>query len=164
MEIISKLLDGVPKTDRHPVLVIDCVPNRLLVPMSNECQKNSHGTKPIHMEESHVFVQDLLSKKQFQASPSPVRFAEWSSACLQMQLEELTSDGYSGPSVTYMGIFLEDDCSMCRSLETNVAGKLMSNWWDHSSEAGARRRPEPIPTLEVLTIGDDQTCKNLWCI
>lgn len=81
-------------------------------------------------------------------------------------LEELTTESYTGPCVTYMGIFLEDECSMSRALESSVAGKLMSNWWDSSSEAGARRRPrssfsEPIPQLEVLTIGDDQQCKNL---
>ncbi|CAL1145308.1 unnamed protein product [Cladocopium goreaui] len=82
-EIINKLLEGVPQNERHPVLIVDCMPNR---------------------------------------------FAEWSSACLQMQLEELTTESYTGPCVTYMGIFLEDECSMSRALESSVAGKLMSNW------------------------------------
>eukprot|EP00435_Cladocopium_sp_Y103_P046187 s2116_g13.t1 len=55
-------------------------------------------------------------------------FAEWSHACLEMQLEELTNASYSGPAMHYMGIFLEDDSSMARSLESLVAGKLMSGW------------------------------------
>ncbi|CAL1137009.1 unnamed protein product [Cladocopium goreaui] len=59
----------------------------------------------------------------------PNRFLEWSSACLSMQLEELTSmDNYRGPCMHYMGIFLEDDAALSRTLESTVAGKIMSDW------------------------------------
>ena len=95
----------------------------------------------------------------------PNRFAEWSTACLEMELEELTKDTYTGPSVHYMGVFLEDDVAQARTLEGSVAGKLMASWWDTSTAAGDQRRPrsafsEPIPTLDVLSIVDNK-CKNL---
>ena len=84
-----------------------------------------------------------------------------------MQLEELTAESYSGPQVSYMGIFLEDDATMASKTSSSVAGKLMSQWWDSSTQAGSKRRPrsafsEPVPALDALSIGEDQTCKNLW--
>ena len=83
-----------------------------------------------------------------------------------MQLEELNNASYSGPALHYMGIFLEDDSNMARSLESLVAGKLMSGWWDTCQQAGSQRRPrtsfsEPTPTLDVLIIGEDSKCRNL---
>ena len=94
------------------------------------------------------------------------RFFEWSTACLEMQLEEITNASYTGPAVHYLGIFLEDDQTVARALESSVCGKLMSDWWDSSTESGPARRPhssvsEPTPSLEVLSIGDDSKCKNL---
>ncbi|CAK9110877.1 FO synthase subunit 1, partial [Durusdinium trenchii] len=82
-QVLTNLLDGVPMKERHPVLVVDCMPNR---------------------------------------------FAEWSTACLDMLLEELGSDSHTGPCVHYMGVFLEESASMARNLEASVAGKLMANW------------------------------------
>ena len=95
----------------------------------------------------------------------PVRFSEWSSACLQMQLEELKSENYTGPKMHYMGIFLEDDAALATKMNSSVAGKLMSQWWDGSAEAGSKRRPrsafsEPTPSLDVLLISENK-CKNL---
>lgn len=83
-----------------------------------------------------------------------------------MQLEELKSENYTGPKMHYMGIFLEDDAALATKMNSSVAGKLMSQWWDGSAEAGSKRRPrsafsEPTPSLDVLLIGDDQSVKNL---
>ena len=68
--------------------------------------------------------------------------------------------------MSYIGLFLEDDAALAKKLEMSTAGKLMSDWWDSSSAAGPKRRPQtsfaqPIPSLEVLTVGDDQVVKNL---
>jgi len=78
-----------------------------------------------------------------------------------MQLEELTSmDNYRGPCMHYMGIFLEDDAALSRTLESTVAGKIMSDWWDECTDAGPKRRPrssfaEPVPSLDVVVVTDD---------
>ena len=66
----------------------------------------------------------------------------------------------------YLGVFLEDDSAMSKTLECSVAGKFLNGWWDSCSDAGSQRRPrnsfsEPIPSLEVLVVGDDSKCKNL---
>lgn len=84
---------------------------------------------------------------------------------MEMLLEELTSESHTGPSVHYMGVFLEDDSSMARTQESNVAGKLMAKWWDSCPAAGNQRRPrsgfsEPLPSLEVLSVADSMR-KNL---
>ena len=102
----------------------------------------------------------------FSIRQSLARFGEWSSACLSLQLEELTGlDSYKGPRIHYMAIFLEDDGALNKSWESNVAGKLIADWWDSSTDAGSKRRPrssfnEPTPSLEVLTLTDDSV-KNL---
>ena len=46
-----------------------------------------------------------------------------------------------------------------------MAGKLIADRWDSSTDAGSKRRPrssfnEPTPSLEVLTLTDDSV-KNL---
>lgn len=81
-----------------------------------------------------------------------------------MQLEELNQDNPTGPSFHYMGIFLEDDNNR-QKLEGNVAGKLMSDWWDSSLDAGDARRPrasfsEPKPQLDVLSVGEDNAVRT----
>ena len=98
-------------------------------------------------------------------SSLPIRFMEWSTAVLEMQLDELNNPSHSGACMHYLGIFLEDDATLQRHCEGFVASKLMQNWWDISEQAGDQRRPrnpfsEPLPSLEVLTIGDNK-CKNL---
>ena len=82
-----------------------------------------------------------------------------------MQLEEMNSSSHTGPSMHYLGVFLEDDAALAKTIQSAVAGKLMSQWWDSSPDAGARKRPrsgfaEPLPSLEVLTITDGK-CKRL---
>lgn len=81
-----------------------------------------------------------------------------------MQVEELNQDVPNGTCMHYMGIFLEDDTNR-QKLETQVAGKIMSGWWDGSNEAGDARRPrasfsEPVPQLDVLTIGEDHAVRT----
>lgn len=83
-----------------------------------------------------------------------------------MQLEELGNASHTGPSLHYLGIYLEEDASMARNHMGAVTGKLMNNWWDTCAEAGSQRRPrssfsEPLPSLEVLSVGDGSQVKNL---
>lgn len=84
-----------------------------------------------------------------------------------MQVEELNNPtSYTGPAMHYLGVFLDDDVDMARKLEGSVTGKLMNSWWDTSADAGSQRRPrssfsEPVPTLAVLSVGDDSKVKNL---
>ena len=96
--------------------------------------------------------------------PKQNRFAEWSSACLDIQLDKLNSES-NAANLHYMGIFLDDDTAMSARTAGNVAGKLMSSWWDQCEEAGSKRRPHssfdvPLPTLEVLTVSDG-ICRTL---
>ena len=91
--------------------------------------------------------------------PSP-RFAEWSSACVNMQLKALNDDSRA-PSVHYMGIFLQDDVGMMDKHISNVTGTFMAKWYDRSEMAGPSRRPcsnfsEAIPSLEILVATDNQ--------
>lgn len=37
-DIVKKILDGVPMADGHPVLVVDCMPNRLLALYVKDCE------------------------------------------------------------------------------------------------------------------------------
>lgn len=88
------------------------------------------------------------------------RFAEWSSACCSMQLKALVEDSRA-PSVHYMGLYLQDDAAMMEKNMSNVAGTFMAKWFDQSELAGPSRRPsssfaEPVPTLEILTVADNQ--------
>lgn len=82
-----------------------------------------------------------------------------------MQLEELGNGSYTGPSMHYMGIFLEDDSDMHRKTESSIAGKLMNQYWDTCADAGSQRRPrssfsEPLPPLDVLVVSDGK-CTTL---
>ena len=63
----------------------------------------------------------------FSIRQSLARFGEWSSACLSLQLEELTGlDSYKGPRIHYMAIFLEDDGALNKSWESKwLASSLL---------------------------------------
>lgn len=54
------------------------------------------------------------------------------------------------------------------SNKDNVAGKMMTGWWDTSTEAGPATRPqsrfdEPPPDLEVLAVVDGEV-KNFGMV
>lgn len=157
-QVLTNLLDGVPMKERHPVLVVDCMPNRPTVRQKSCAIDQVNQKSPVYLDLLcliHTYPSQTLSD----------RFAEWSTACLDMLLEELGSDSHTGPCVHYMGVFLEESASMARNLEASVAGKLMANWWDSSSTAGSQRRPrsgfaDPLPSLDVLLISENK-CKNL---
>lgn len=150
-DILLKCLEGVPLQDNHPVLVVDCLPNRFL---------GTTSSNQLHVASFAQFV--MMSQQHI---PNQNRFAEWSSACLELQLDKITSENNNGANLHYMGIFLDDDMALSAKTAGNVAGKLMSSWWDQSVEAGSKRRPHstfdtPLPTLEVLTVSDG-VCRTL---
>ena len=77
-----------------------------------------------------------------------------------MLLKSLVEDA-NGPAVSYLGLFLQDDAGLMGKNMSTVAGQLMAKWYDQSELAGPPRRPqssftETMPTLEVLTVVDNQ--------
>lgn len=63
--------------------------------------------------------------------------------------------------IRYLGVYHDADAAVMKSAKDSVAGRMLSQWWDKSDEAGATSRPnatfgvEP-PKLEVLSYSDDQ--------
>ena len=69
------------------------------------------------------------------------------------------------PHVSYMGFIHQDD-PLAEKASSQVAGQVLSQWWDSSEEAGPKRRPQatfpdPLPTLEVLTVQNGTHVKTL---
>ena len=88
------------------------------------------------------------------------RFAEWSAACVNMQLKALNEDP-KAMSVHYFGVYLQDDAAIMEKNMSTVRAEFLRKWFDHSEQAGPARRPasafgEPIPALEILTVADNQ--------
>ena len=120
-EIILKLLDGLTLTEAHPVLLCDVLPNRPVVFHS------------------------------FDVGCAFVRFLEWSSAVWDIQRDELTDQQKSKelPAMHYMG-FIHVDDPLAEKAACQVAGQVLSQWWDSSPEAGPKKRPQttfpdPLP-------------------
>ena len=83
-----------------------------------------------------------------------------SSACSSMQIKALVEHSRA-PSVYYLGLYLQDDAVMKERNMSNVPGVFMSKWFDQSESARPSRRSsssftEPIPTLKILTVADNQ--------
>ena len=78
-------------------------------------------------------------------------------------LDEAPTDSQAW-DVSYMGLY--DDGKLCQQSHDTMVGRLMSQWWDVSTEAGPRARAdvsfqEEIPSLDVLTINqDEKTVQN----
>ena len=88
-----------------------------------------------------------------------------SSACSSMQIKALVEHSRA-PSVYYLGLYLQDDAVMMERNMSNVPGVFMSKWFDQSESARPSRRSsssftEPIPTLKILTVADNQLMKIL---
>ena len=88
-----------------------------------------------------------------------------SSACSSMQIKALVEHPRA-PSVYYLGLYLQDDAVMKERNMSNVPGVFMSKWFDQSESARPSRRSsssftEPIPTLKILTVADNQLMKIL---
>ena len=74
-----------------------------------------------------------------------------SSACSSMQIKALVEHPRA-PSVYYLGLYLQDDAVMMERNMSNVPGVFMSKWFDQSESSFT----EPIPTLKILTVADNQ--------
>ncbi|CAK9102257.1 unnamed protein product, partial [Durusdinium trenchii] len=109
---------------------------------------------------------EIVSK---QAALGKSAFSEWSIACCKKQLSVLV-DGHPGPSFHYMGLFLEDDAKVMTKNSSNIAGMLMTQWWDESGEAGPKRRPRAKLHCKAalqnsqMHVGKDRNDESSWII
>lgn len=93
------------------------------------------------------------------------RFHEWSSASWELQLNKLQGGAettHCQKMQTYfMAVFHVDDSARCDAVRATMNGRILSQWWDSSSEAGPASRPEsqfsaPLPSLEVVSVANGQ--------
>ncbi|CAJ1423296.1 unnamed protein product [Effrenium voratum] len=90
----------------------------------------------------------------------PNRFAEWSSACWELQKDTLLGSGTEALDLHFLGIYHEDDHSWKVTAQDTLVGRCLAQFWDVSEEAGPKARPDSLfneqpPALDVLTITDD---------
>ena len=96
------------------------------------------------------------------------RFAEWSSACWDLQKSYLLKSN-EDLDVRFLALYHVDDTQFMTSSMETLVGRCMNQWWDVSSEAGPKRREgasfqETPPALEVLSIStesEEPTVTNL---
>ena len=84
------------------------------------------------------------------------RFCEWSSACWEIQKETLLGTN-TDLDLRFLALYHNDDSAHLTSAKECLVGRAMKQWWDQSSEAGARSREntkfqEDLPTLDVLCV------------
>ena len=90
------------------------------------------------------------------SSANHERFAEWSSACWEIQQSWLLEEDRS-LDVRFLGVYHEDNAKeLTLSIEA-LAGKALDGFWDRSEKAGPKCRSaatfhEELPNLECLTI------------
>lgn len=89
-----------------------------------------------------------------------LRFAEWSSACWELQKDTLLGSGTEALDLHFLGIYHEDDHSWKVTAQDTLVGRCLAQFWDVSEEAGPKARPDSLfneqpPALDVLTITDD---------
>ena len=88
-----------------------------------------------------------------------------------MQRDKLQGNAADKPKVYYMGAYHNDDSSVMEKTQQTLTGRVMSQWWDCTDEAGPQKRPNcqfsvPLPTLEVLAIADGKVkiLKRKWVV
>lgn len=144
--IISEILQGVDTVPNQPVLIVDLLPTRqgwdtlygaTLCAMSNDCS----------------FLLNL----------EIVRFAEWGFASWAMQLERLSAEDPTSTDLDlrFLAVYHSDSAAELSAYENSVKGKMMADWWDKSTVAGPKARPqtsftEALPTLECLSVVDGE--------
>ena len=144
VSIVEQLLADVDILPKQPVLLVDALPNRLV-----EIQKRV-GMKLL------LEVLKRVDPLQILLEHLP-RFSEWSFAAWEFQRRFLTDPENCTFDLSFLGVYHEDDQKTLTSCKESVAGKVVSGWWDSSSEAGPPTRPqstfeEEPPTLEVLSV------------
>lgn len=117
----------------------------------------------IHMR---VAVPDMYPYPNLSNFQIPPRFAEWSSACWELQRDYLLGSNTS-LDVRFLGLYHSQDVPHLNTSTDCMVGRAMAQWWDQCEEAGSRSRDattfqEDPPTLEVLNICREQgTLSNL---
>ncbi|CAL1130517.1 unnamed protein product [Cladocopium goreaui] len=76
-----------------------------------------------------VLVVDLL----------PSRFCEWSSACWEIQKDNLLGTNLD-LDLRFLALYHNDDSVHLTSAKECLVGRAMGQWWDRSNEAGPRSR------------------------
>ena len=102
------------------------------------------------------------------------RFCEWSSACWEIQKDNLLGTNLD-LDLRFLALYHNDDSVHLTSAKECLVGRAMGQWWDRSNEAGPRSREntrfqEDLPNLEVLcvnletsTLGILGNEKKTWC-
>lgn len=155
-EILHQLLQGVAMDEASTVVVMDLLPNKTLGHASVK------GFKKVMSKFSPAcefrngiskFLVARLSLKLLQINPDVtvdfwhvnLRVAEYARAVTQ----RLLNQPQLKPKLAYFGLFTKDQRDTIGYLENFVY-----TWWDGSSEAPAKVRPQPCvppPQLNVLT-------------
>ncbi|CAK9094173.1 Uncharacterized protein SCF082_LOCUS44273 [Durusdinium trenchii] len=119
--------------------------------MMNKCHRFTHQSSIIMAHNAIVSMQNELGTNGF---------AEWSGASWLLQRDWLTKEkDDKSVDIRYLGVYHDADAAVMKSAKDSVAGRMLSQWWDKSDEAGATSRPnatfgvEP-PKLEVLSYSD----------
>ncbi|CAK9095185.1 unnamed protein product [Durusdinium trenchii] len=90
-------------------------------------------------------------------------FAEWGFASWAMQLERLSAEDPTSTDLDlrFLAVYHSDSAAELSAYENSVKGKMMADWWDKSTVAGPKARPqtsftEALPTLECLSVVDGE--------
>ena len=84
------------------------------------------------------------------------RFCEWSSACWEIQKDNLLGTNLD-LDLRFLALYHTDDSAHLTSAKECLVGRAMKQWWDQSPEAGAQSREntrfqEDLPSLEVISV------------
>ena len=172
--VLLQLLDGMTSGLNFPVLVVDLLPSRLglnfqcdvLKKMLNPPKKTlGHNMSALHKNPLPEAILPLLHVS---------RFCEWSSACWEIQKDNLLGTNLD-LDLRFLALYHNDDSVHLTSAKECLVGRAMGQWWDRSNEAGPRSREntrfqEDLPNLEVLcvnletsTLGILGNEKKTWC-
>ena len=63
--------------------------------------------------------------------------------------------------IHFVGLYLDDDAENLKKHSEVVSGRIFSQWWDTTKDAGPRARPaaqfqEDPPTLDTLTVSGNE--------
>ena len=92
---------------------------------------------------------------------TPSRFSEWSFAAWEFQKEFLVQPEGCAFDISFLAVYHQDDHKHMLACKETIAGRVMTQWWDTSDDAGPTTRPasrfeESPPNLEVLVLADDE--------
>ena len=99
------------------------------------------------------------------------RFAEWGAAVWEMQRDYMLLDQNRDAQkfdVHFVGIYHDDEAATMQKTQEVMNGRLLTQWWDSTSDAGPRARPaqkfeEAPPAMEILTIAGAEVKRLVRC-